>query len=154
MKIKWMLLFVIVAVSVQAQKSEIEIVRSVFRLEKKAVVADYLKLSDKESEQFWTIYDEYEKERMQVADQRLGLIDSYMSALQNGMSEDKANELVNTLFSVQKKESSLLKKYYSKVKRSVSVVVAARFVQIEEIIQIAVLNSLNEQMPLVERARK
>jgi len=48
----------------QVQQEEIDYYQSIFGMEKKTVVANFLKLDEGDS--FWKIYDEYEKERKEI----------------------------------------------------------------------------------------
>jgi hypothetical protein len=47
----------------QSNKEEIDFVQAAFGMEKKAVVADFVKPSEAQKGAFWKLYDEYETQR-------------------------------------------------------------------------------------------
>ena len=74
------LLFTFIAFTASAQtRSEIELIKDVFKVEKKAVVSDFLKLTDDQAAKFWPIYNKYEEERGAIASMRLDNINRYVN---------------------------------------------------------------------------
>lgn len=142
------LLGVMVCLFAQAQNTEMELIRSAFRLEKKAMVAEFLELDNAESDKFWPIYEKYEQERAEAGTRRIKNIEAYAKKYEN-MDEATAEALVKESISIQKKELELRNKYYGIVKKELSVTTAARFYQIEDFIYIGLLNELNNQIPLL-----
>ena len=49
------------AITLYAQNSYLEIVRSTIKTEKKALIAEVMQLSDAESIPFWDVYNEYDQ---------------------------------------------------------------------------------------------
>ncbi|MDH4090515.1 MAG: hypothetical protein OEV74_07695 [Cyclobacteriaceae bacterium] len=132
------------------QKTETELIRSAFRLEKKALVAEFLQLSDADATKFWPIYEKYEQERTEAGTRRINLIETYIDKYEN-MDDATADALVKESAAIKKKEIALREKYYGTVKKSISTSVAARFYQIEDAINVGVLNELNSQIPLLNK---
>src|SRR6188768_1230252 len=120
-------------VSVFAQQTETELIRSAFKLEKKAVVAEFLQLSNDDATKFWPIYEKYEQDRSALGTRRIKLIESYVEKYDK-MDDASTNDLVKESASIQKKEVALRQKYYGSVKKSISTSVAARFYQVEDVI--------------------
>ena len=133
-----------------AQKTEVELVRAAFRLEKKAVVAKLMDLNDSDSEKFWDIYEKYEAERTVAGTRRIHLIETYANKYED-MDEATTDALVKESIAIQKKELSLREKYYKMIKKNISTITAARFYQIEDAIQVSVLNELNSEIPLLNK---
>jgi len=127
------------------QHTEIELIRSQFKLEKKAVVADYLKLTNEEAEKFWPIYNKYETERTATGDLRIKLITDYVNNKHVG-NVAAADEMVKESVDIQRKEVSLREKYYKLVKDGVNPTVAINFYQIEDQISTAVKSALWEEL--------
>jgi Spy/CpxP family protein refolding chaperone len=132
-----------------AQHTETELVRSVFKLEKKAMVAEFLKLSNDDAAKFWPIYEKYEAERSTLGSRRIALIDTYATKYE-AMDDASADALVKESASIQKKEVVLREKYYAQVRKAVSTGVAARFYQIEDAINVGVRMELYEQIPMLQ----
>jgi hypothetical protein len=137
--------------TVVAQKTEAELVRSAFQLEKKALVADYLQMSNDEAEKFWPIYNQYEAQRIDAFTRRFKLIDTYLVNIEKGIAEVPADEMVKESAAIQKMELELRQKYYKLIKKSISLPVAARFYQVEDAINVAVRNELYGNLPVAVR---
>ena len=133
-----------------AQNTEMELFRSAFRLEKKAMVAEFLELNEADAAKFWPIYEKYEQERAAAGTRRITNIETYANKYEN-MDDATADALVKESVSIQKKELALREKYYGIVKKDISTLTAARFYQIEDVIHTGILNELNNQVPLLEK---
>jgi len=119
------------------QHTEIELVRSHFKLEKKAVVADYLKLSNADAAKFWPVYEKYEAERSALGDRKVKLLTDYVNDHHVGNVKN-ADAMVKESADIQRKEVSLREKYYTSLKTAVSPAVALNFYEIEDVIATAV----------------
>jgi hypothetical protein len=150
-KIIYAIALSVFSMSAYAQHTETELVRSAFRLEKKAVVADFLQLSDADAGKFWPIYEKYEQERVSsVGNRRVQLIEDYVKKYET-MTDVTADKMVNESSAIQKKEVALREKYYGMVKKGVSGTVAARFYQIEDVISVATRMQLYDQLPMLQK---
>ena len=49
-----------VFVKAQTNAEEIDLVQSVFGMEKKAIISEFIKVNDAQKDAFWKLYDEYE----------------------------------------------------------------------------------------------
>ena len=89
------LLSVIAIASLQAQtnKEEVELFQSIFGMEKKAIVAEFVKVEGETGEAFWTLYDQYETERKELGVSRLELLNEYVTNYEH-MSAEKMDDLV------------------------------------------------------------
>jgi len=138
--------FAIITSGLYAQQhTEIELIRSQYKLEKKAVVSDYLKLTNDDAGKFWPIYNAYEAERTALGDRRIKLITDYVNDKQVGNIKN-ADAMVKESAEIQCKEASLREKYYTKVKTGVNPDVAVNFYQIEDAISTAVKAKLWEEL--------
>lgn len=143
--------FVTLCMAAFAQATETELVRSAFRLDKKAVVAEFLQLSDADAGKFWPIYEKYEQERVaSVGDRRYQLLEKYANKYES-MDDASADKLVSESAAIQKKEISVREKYYGMVKKSVGIGVASRFYQVEDVISVATRMQLYNSLPLLQK---
>jgi hypothetical protein len=150
MKKLFTIVFILTCISVFAQETETELVRSAFRLEKKAVVAEFLALDNDNAAKFWPIYEKYEQERTAIGTRRVQLINKYVDKYTT-MNDTDLDALVKESATIQTKEVALKEKYYGIVKKSINTSVAARFYQIEDIINVAVRMELYDELPLLQK---
>lgn len=129
------------------QHTEIELIRSAYKLEKKAVVAEFMKLSNEDAAKFWPIYEKYEIERTSIGDRRVKLITDYVNEHHRTAAKN-ADAMVKESAEIQRSEISLREKYYKQVKEGVSMDAALNFFQIEDAIATTVKMKLWEEMPL------
>lgn len=127
------------------QHTEIELIRSTYKLEKKAVVADLLKMSNDDAGKFWPIYEKYEISRSAIGDRRIKLITDYVNDAEKGNVKN-ADAMVKESASIQSEEIALREKYYGIVKVGVSPEIAFKFYQAEDVIATAVKMKLWEEL--------
>ncbi len=132
-----------------AQATETELIRSAFKLEKKALVAEFLQLTNDDAAKFWPVYEKYEQERTVIGTRRIKLIENYVNKYDK-MDDASLDALVKESGTIQKKEVALREKYYGTVKKNVSGTVAARFYQIEDVVNVATRMELYNQLPLLQ----
>lgn len=138
--------FIVVMNGAYAQQhTEIELIRSTYKLEKKAVVADLLKMSNEDAGKFWPIYEKYEIERSAIGDRRIKLITDYVNDAEKGNVKN-ADAMVKESATIQSKEVALREKYYGLVRDGVSPEVAFKFYQAEDVISTAVKMKLWEEL--------
>ncbi|NOR75859.1 MAG: hypothetical protein GQ525_11945 [Draconibacterium sp.] len=130
----------------QVQKEEIDYYQSIFGMEKKIVVANFLELE--ESDAFWAIYDEYEKGRKELGEKRIKLILDYAEHYAE-LTDDKTDDLVKESISLRNGTQSLVVKYYKKVKKVSGSKTAAQFYQIENYFITAIQSELYTDVPLI-----
>lgn len=130
----------------QVQQEEIDYYQSIFGMEKKVVVANFLQLE--EGDGFWAIYDEYEKERKVIGQKRLNTILDYAEHYEN-LTDEKTDELIKQSITHRKAVNDLIVKYYKKVKKESGSKLAAQFYQIENYFVTAVGAQMYTSIPLI-----
>jgi len=126
----------------------VEMMRSDLRTGKTALLTEALKLSDADGQKFWPIQREYETELAKIGDQRIQLIKDYAAAY-DSMTDVVAKSLVDRAFKLESARLTVLKKYTDKVTKTVSPRVAARFAQVEAVVNSLIDLKLRAQTPLV-----
>ena len=134
----------------QAQGQYEELLRQDLRTMKTAIVTEGMMLSDEEGEAFWPIYREYDLELQKIWDARLAVITSYAESF-DSMDDATADEIMKEAMKVSKARADLRTKYYKKMKKEVGAILAARFSQIDGIIQNIVDLQIAAELPLVIR---
>ena len=154
---KWYLLPLLVALVVPVvprvavaddMDKYVELMRSDLRNGKTELLTEALKLSDAEGKKFWPIQREYETELAKVGDQRIQLLKDYAAAY-DSMTATTAKSLMDRAFKIETTRLSVLKKYSDKVAKEVSPRVAARFAQVEAVVNSLIDLKLRAETPLV-----
>lgn len=137
---------IVTSVSFAQTQEEIDYYQSIFGMGKKQVVAQFLEMDENNS--FWTLYDEYEEKRKELAQQRLKVIMDYAEEYEN-LSEARMDELTLKGSKIRKDTNALIDKYYKKMKKAHGVKIAAQFGQIERYFINAVNMQLYQSLPLI-----
>ena len=132
-----------------AQADLIELLRSDLRTQKKAIITQAMQLTETQSEAFWPVYNDYEAELIKLNDTRLALIKDYASNYST-MTDPVAKDLIKRSFAWQEGSTKLLKKYYGKMEKALSPIVAARWVQAEHAINSMIDLQVASEIPLIQ----
>lgn len=132
-----------------AQQTEMELVRSAFKLEKKAEVANFMNLPDSSAAKFWPVYNKYETERSAIGDRRVKLLEKYAGAYQK-LNAATAEQLWKESAAIQKSEVALREKYAGIIKKDISATAALNFYMAEDYIATAVKYKLYSDIPTVQ----
>jgi hypothetical protein len=120
--------------------------------ERRNIFAANLALGPEERERFWTVYDEYAKDRESLDKERFSLLQRYAQSYAT-LSDDQAMALALASGQLQVTDVQLRLKYATILRRKMSGRVAARFFQIDDYVTTAMrMNSLSG-IPLVAPAR-
>jgi len=142
------LLVIPTTMSAQSNKEEVEYIQSIFGMEKKAIVEDFIELNDASKEGFWALYDEYEVARKDLGRNRLAILNDYAENYEN-MSNEKMDEIASRSNKQVKSDEALRYKYYNKIKKVAGHKAAAQFYQIEGYFNSAVRMSILESIPFI-----
>ena len=148
LKFTLVLLVIPITMSAQSNREEVEYIQSIFGMEKKAIVEDFIQLDDASSEAFWTLYDEYEAARKDLGRNRLAILNDYAENYEN-MSDEKIDELASRSAKQVKSDEALRYKYYNKIKKVAGYKAAAQFYQIEGYFNAAIRMSILESIPFI-----
>jgi len=132
----------------QSHKEEVDLFRSIFGMEKKEVVAEFIPLEGASKDAFWKTYDEYEMKRRDLGKRRIELLNRYVSNYKT-MDDGSTDALVTDIVSLQKDTDNLVATYYKKVKKAAGVQPAAKFYHIESYILSKVRSEIMENIPLI-----
>lgn len=132
----------------QTDNDYIEVVRSLLKTEKKAVITEVMELTEAESAPFWELYNEYEFKLNTVQNNRIKTIKEY--AEEYGiLTDEKADKLWNEVLDFKTASLDLEKEYYKKFKKVLPAAKAAKYFQAENKIQAMVAAYLAEQIPMI-----
>lgn len=126
--------------------------RAEFRNQRRQVFAEVLQLSETDAKAFWPIYDSYDAEWKKLGDQRLRLIQEYAKHYRQ-MSNDVAHDLLRQSLEVDARRIDLRTRYAKQIEGVTSAVTAARFVQIDNRLQLVVDAELMSILPPLPKPR-
>lgn len=132
----------------QSNKEEVDLVQSVFGMEKKAMAAEFIKLEGAQKDAFWVAYDEYETKRKALGKKRLDLLNKYVSSYST-LDDESTDKIIKDVIQQQGETDKLIVTYYNKIKKGSGVKAAAQFYQFENYILSKIRAEIMEQIPLI-----
>jgi hypothetical protein len=147
-------LFVIAALLIttvgfaQSNKEDVDIIQSMYGKEKKAIIAEFVKLEGAQSDAFWKLYDEYETQRKELGKKRIALLERYANSYMT-LNDEETDKLMQDMMALGLANDKLQKTYYGKMKKAAGVRPAAQFLQIEAYLLSAVRATILENIPFI-----
>ncbi|MCX7548799.1 hypothetical protein OS188_12630 [Xanthomarina sp. F1114] len=132
----------------QSNTEEIDMVQSIFGMEKKALVAEVIQPETAKSDAFWALYDEYEVKRKDLGKRRIVLLNSYADSYDT-LDEATIDKILKEMMSLQVTTDKLIGNYAKKIKKSVDVKTAAQFYQIEGYLLSKIRTTILENIPVI-----
>jgi len=130
-------------------KAYAKMLRADLRKESQAIVDQAMALEAGQKAKFWGVYEGYQKEKTGLWDQRIANIKKYAASYEK-MTDAVADDLANTALGIEAQQTAVRKKYYALMKTALGAKVAARFLQVENMLgQIAGLQ-INSEIPLIQ----
>ncbi len=132
----------------QSAKEELDLIQSIYGMEKKDIVAEFVKVDGTMKDAFWKTYDAYEMERKELGKQRVALLEKY--AMNYGTMDDATTDaLIKEMNSLGMKNDKLISTYYGKMKKAGGVKAAAQFVQIESYLLSSIRVAIMDEIPFI-----
>ena len=132
----------------QSNKEEVEMVQSIFGMEKKAAVSEFINLEGEAATNFWQLYDEYETARKSNGQKRLNLLNKYADEYEN-LNDEKTNEIISEMISLGNGYNKLMQQYYKKINKACGSKAAGQFYQLEAYFQSAIRLMVLEEIPFI-----
>lgn len=132
----------------QSTADEIELVRSVLEMERKAVVAKNMQLSDAESEAFWPVYNEYEAAARKVGDRRVKVLKELARDFDT-LTDEQSQDLLKQFFQFQRERVKVRESFMKKLAKVLSGKQLTRFYQIDNKIDTLIDFDIARTVPLV-----
>ena len=139
-------IFTFAFANAQSNKEEIDLMQSIFGMEKKAMVSEFVTVDPGQADAFWALYDEYELARKELGVTRIKLFDQYVDNFDN-LTAETADKWTAEVVSLGKATDKLILSYYKKIKKATNPIVALQFYQLEEYILSAIRVSVLEVLP-------
>ncbi len=127
----------------------LELLRSDVRTSKVEILTEALALSEPQGTAFWPIYREYDTELAKLVDRKIVMIKAFAETY-GSITDEQATLFAKDWFALHSDRLKLRKKYFDKVSKAVSPLIAAQFIQLENIIGLLIDIQIAAELPLME----
>ena len=132
------------------ESDELKMFRFSLRMDKLDFVKKAMGLDKEKEGKFLDQYYRYDIELKKLNDERVALIKDYAENFEK-MTDKEADKLVKQALKLRKQRTALLEKYYGKIAKATSKVIAARFMQVESVLQGAGDVAIGSSIPLMPK---
>ena len=132
----------------QSNIEEVQMFQSLFGAEKKAIVAEFVKLQSPAKETFWGLYDQYEADRKALGLVRLDLLNKYAENYAT-LDDVKTNEIMKEMITLANKNNKLIDTYYTKINKAVGAKASAQFYMLEGYFLSVIRASILDAIPFI-----
>jgi hypothetical protein len=126
-----------------------ELLRKDIQADKVTLLTMALEMTEEQGEKFWPIYRDYQVELAKLGDRRIQMIKSFAANYDN-MTAEKAQGLAKESFDIQEKSLKLLKKTHKKVSKEIDPILATRFAQVENQLNMLINLQIASELPLIK----
>jgi hypothetical protein len=126
---------------------EMRLTREMIHTQRQALVTSAMDLTPSEMQRFWPLYRQYRSAASKVGDRIVNLITTYADNYEN-LTDKAADKLLTEFVRIEAERARLKAQYLPKFKKVLSPKKVARFYQIENKLDIAILADLAEVIPL------
>ena len=127
----------------------LELLRSDVRTAKVEILTEALALSGPQGEAFWPVYREYDTELAKLGDRRIAMIKAFAETY-GSITDEQATQFAKDWFALHSDRLKLRKSYFNKVSKAVSPLIAAQFIQVENVIGMLIDIQVAAELPLME----
>jgi hypothetical protein len=129
--------------------NDITLLRSDVQTQRTAVVTQEMKLTDAQGATFWPLYREYTTKQQEIGDQRVSIIKDYANSYDT-MDDATADGLAQRQLKFWQTRLELQSDYYPKFKKAVGAKQAAKFLQIDNRLNLLVDLQLASSIPVLQ----
>jgi len=145
-----MVMVSVFTVAAQEKPSDnMQIVLEKVRADKKLLVAENMQLTEAEAKAFWPVYNQYQDELFLLRSRTAKLIKNYADAYDK-MSNDAAKKLLDEFMTIEALGPKLRQAYLPKFRKVLPEIKVARYYQIENKINAALMYELATNIPLAK----
>jgi hypothetical protein len=132
-----------------APADTMQIVHEKIQADKKLLVSENLKLTDKEAKAFWPVYESYQKDLIKLRERMLKNISDYEANFDK-MSDDMAKKVVTEHLAIESDRQKLRQSYLPKFEKALPYKKVMRYYQLENKISAVVNYEAAKLIPLVD----
>lgn len=124
--------------------------RAMIRAGMRDLIEIELQLTDAEKDEFWPVYDAYEKDARPINDRYATMLTEYVKRYNAGdLSDDYAADLLANYFAIKKETLKVREAYIPKFKAVLPTLKVAQFYQLENKINAEIDYQLAANIPLI-----
>jgi len=127
----------------------IDILKKDIQAEAKNLVGENLEMTENQANLFWPLYDDYAAELLELSNERLNVISSYMLDYYD-LSDKKAETLVNKAMDIEQKRLDLRRKHIAKMNEVLPAKLVGKFFQIDNYLQTLVTIQRQSTIPFIK----
>ncbi len=126
-----------------------QLLRADLSAKSEQIVRETMQLDDQQSVAFWPIYRQYQVEQSKLISDKLAIVTDYANNFST-LTDAKADQIAQQVMQLDQKRMALREKYYATIKKALSPVVAVRFFQVEQQLQLIVDLQIAANLPIIE----
>jgi len=126
---------------------EIQLTRIGIAAARQTIITEGMDFTPEEMQSFWPLYRDYRNEAIKVGDRIVALIFTYAENYGN-LTDAVADKLLTEFVSIEKERARIKAKYLPKFKKVLPARKVARFYQLENKLDIAILAEMAENIPI------
>ena len=127
---------------------QIDMMRKDIQSQKRQVIAANMKLTDKEAQQFWPIFDQYNGELIKINDKKYAAIKEFAKSYDT-LTDDQAEKLTRDGLDVDQSVAQLRLKYIPLFRKVLSGKKTALFIQLDRRLVMMIDLQISAAIPLV-----
>lgn len=132
-------------------QERLELTRASIQSDRKAIVNQYMNLSEEESQDFWPLYKEYRSQATKFNDRLAKIILDYGDSYQKqSVSDEQAEQMLSEYLILEQEKLDLREDYVTKFQQILSPLQVTRYFQLENKMDAIINFDLAGNIPLVE----
>jgi len=128
---------------------QIDLMRKDIQSQKRQIIAANMKLTDEQAEQFWPIFDQYNRELIRINNKKYAAIKEFARSYDN-LTGEQAERLTREGLEVDQAVAQLRQKYIPIFSKVIPGKKTALFIQLDRRLVMAIDLQLSGGIPLVE----
>jgi hypothetical protein len=128
---------------------DIAVLRQDVQADKTEIITRNMDFTEEQSKAFWPVYREFALEQQKIGDQRVALIKDY-AANYNTIDDVQADSYIKRAVKFDEDNASLRKKYIPKFKKAIGAKQTAKFLQVENRLDLLVRVQLAALLPIIK----
>lgn len=128
---------------------DIAVLRQDIQADKTEIISRNMNFNDEQSKAFWPIYRDYAHDQQKIGDQRVALIKDYAENYDK-IDDAQADSYISRWVKFDEDSAKLRNKYIGKFKKAIGAKQTARFLQVDNRLNLLVNVQLAALLPLIK----
>jgi hypothetical protein len=143
------LFFLTASFAQEVSSEEIAMVQELFGAEKRVIIEENIDLTGVNSDAFWKLYDEYERERQDLGKAKLELLQKYTTK-KGALTNAQAKDLMAEAVPLRTAEDKLILNFTKRIEKATNALVSTQFYQIEHYISDGIRFSILNEIDFIQ----